>query len=406
MLSPIFFPYCTIWYNLFIMSSRFSAKHYETKFFSKIRSLAQRYSEIAASLRKKYGRIITIKAKDEALAKEIYDEILNRLFKKEPNQSEHIEILDGLLPEGFPTVRRETVDHKMTFNEGVRILLKRTGLSTRRAVAEVNCRSCVLSRRKCGNIELMLPKNPVSFSILYDDIFHASYEEMDNMGLSRRILKARARRAIFSGILDALWRDGRAGDFIDRKSISSRTSKRMQTLMTETWTTVSPMPVWNIIRIQLSNMSDFLLRGICEILPLVRGYTREVTITNGIEDGLHKVSCLLSEANSLTKEKIIKKRLDNRKQAISRRKKILTKPHAILSFLHGTYSEDSLEKSLHFKSKGILFPLKLRNKSPYLPYAKRRVFDTEECAAVDWRTEELKTEDCATEELKTEDTRK
>lgn len=377
------------------MGSRFSEKHYETKFFSEIRSLAMRYSEIAASLRKKYGRLITIKAKDEALAKEIYDEILNRLFKKEP---EHIEILDGLLPAGSPIAHRETIDRKMTFNQGVRILLKRTGLSARNAVAETGVRGCIKAKGTNGNIALLLPKNPISFSLLYDDIFHASYEEMDNMGLGRRILKARVRRAIFAGILDALWRDGRAGDFIDRKSISSRTANRMQALMTETWTTVSPMPNWGNIRSHTYRMSDFLLRGICEILPLLRGYTREAVITGGIEEGLRKVSCLLNEAGSLTKEKIIKKRADNKVQARRRRRKILTKPHAILSFLSGTYSETSLEKSLRCKSSGILFPLKLRNKSPYLPSARRRAFDSKNCAAVDWRTEELKTEDTEDEQ--------
>lgn len=349
-----------------------------------------RYSEIAASLRKKYGRIITVKAKDEALAKEIYDEILNKLFSKEP---EHIEILDGLLPTGCPIAHRKTIDRKMTFNEGARILLKRTGLSTRKAVAETRNRSCVLARRTSGNIALLLPKNPISFSLIYDDIFHVSYEEMDNIGLGRRLLIARVRRAIFAGILDALWRDGRAGDFIDRKSISSRTANRMNALMSETWNAVSPMPVWGYIRILISKMSDFLLRGICEILPLVRGYTREAAIAKGTEEALHKVSGLLSEAGTLTKEKVVKKRAENKVQARRRRKKVLTKPYAILSFLSGTYSETNLETSLRCKSSGILFPLKLRNKSPYLPSAKRRAFDSENCKAVDWRAEELKTED-------------
>ena len=361
-----------------------------------------RYSEIAASLRKKYGRIITVKAKDEALAKEIYDEILNRLFKKEP---EHIEILDGLLPTGCPITHRETIGRKMTFSEGVRILLKRTGLSTRKAVAETRNRSCVLARRTSGNIELLLPKNPISFSLIYDDIFHVSYEEMDNIGLSRRLLIARVRRAIFAGILDALWRDGRAGDFIDRKSLSSRTANRMNALMSETWNAVSPMPVWGYIRVQIRKMSDFLLRGICEILPLVRGYTREAAIAKGTEEALHRVLGLLVEAGSLTKEKIIKKRASNKVQARRRRRKVLTKPYAILSFLYGTYSEASLEKSLRCKSSGILFPLKLRNKSPYLPAAKRRAFDSENCKAVDWRTEELRTGELRTRELRTEELR-
>lgn len=386
------------------MGSRFSAKHYETKFFSEIRRLAMRYSEIAASLRKRYGRLITIRAKDEALAKEIYDEILNKLFRKEP---EHIEMLDGLLPTGCPIAHRETIDRKMTFKEGAKILLKRTGLSTRKAVAETGVRSCIKAKRTSGNIELLLPKNPISFSLLYDDIFHASYEEMDNMGLGRRILKARVRRAIFAGILDALWRDGSAGDFIDRKSISSRTANRIQALMSETWNEVSPMPVWGYIRIRIRNMSDFLLRGICEILlPTLRGYTREAAIAKGTEGALHEVSKLLIEASSLTKEKIIKKRADNKVQARRRRRKILTKPHAILSFLSGTYSEANLETSLRCKNRGILFPLKLRNKSPYLPHGRRRVFDSEDCAAVNWRAEELKTEECGTEELKTEDKQK
>lgn len=316
-------------------------------------------------------------------AQEIYKELLIRTFKskdKSKDSREHTTpVLDGMYEwiESPITRKYKRINSEMSFSEGARILLRRMGSYPRKAYEDMKQRSCIITHRNNGDLSLLLPRDPISFSVLYEDILHASYSELCYIKLGNRLLRDRIKRAFIAGIIDSVWPDGRAGDFIDRKALDESTASKILEVQQEVWKAVNAEKAWGQLKVRIERFSNLFLRIFGEsCLSAVRGFAREICKKKGLRATIRGFMSLISFCADWTDVWGKRVRSVKQWQSVGKRYSAARRTRLIISFLICRTHEDSLIEGLYRrKAKRFKRKVQIRNENPYLPCGHARLVD-------------------------------
>ena len=212
------------------------------------------------------------------------------------------------------------VTERMELRDGMRILIRRLGLTVQKLHAMVRDRyPSADTKKENGHLGKFRIKCFLRSDITFSDVLHVGYDELALLGVGRRYLVNRILRTILSGMCDSLDTSGRAGDFPPRSWLTPDHAEFVRGVQEEC---IHAMKIENAgklesLKARLRLMSTPLLISLSESCQVIRSEVRKASV-RGLDKGIEKFSDMLKKFKKLFFYGTRKDDVKNRIRAVRR----------------------------------------------------------------------------------------